>query len=219
MGPPNTCSLGRLHPRGPISQSLLHDVLGLGPTDSGSEYHEARDLDFNAEDFEAMLDRELDETPQCVGMSSHSTASHGFSSSASTFQSNRPDVLSWNAPASSSRHSSAASTSSTPNIAGPSSLSTSPSSGPSNSRRAGAVSKKQDPREDSQSSSNRSSIPASPLSQAELGDYLIGWSRYCPSLRVVQIDHRWWWERRFAGDPWILHVVRNSEKGKGPSYE
>lgn len=51
-------------------------------------------------------------------------------------------------------------------------------------------------------------------SQAELGDYLIGWSRYCQSLRVVQIDHQWWWERRFDGDQWTLKRVQEDDKSK-----
>ena len=51
-------------------------------------------------------------------------------------------------------------------------------------------------------------------SQAELGDYLIGWSRYCRSLRVVQIDHQWWWERGFDGDQWMLQRVQEDDKSK-----
>ncbi|KAF9524624.1 hypothetical protein CPB83DRAFT_886171 [Crepidotus variabilis] len=40
--------------------------------------------------------------------------------------------------------------------------------------------------------------------QSELGDYLIGWSRYCRSLRTVQIEEGWYWDRRFEGDRWVL---------------
>ena len=56
-------------------------------------------------------------------------------------------------------------------------------------------------------------MPPLTNSQAELGDYLIGWSRYCRSLRVVQID-QWWWERRFDGDQWTLQRVQEDENGK-----
>lgn len=55
------------------------------------------------------------------------------------------------------------------------------------------------------------------ISQADLRDYLIGWSRYCPSLRIVRIDHRWWWERKFVDDRWVLKVCgkeESVEKGK-----
>ncbi|TFK22170.1 hypothetical protein FA15DRAFT_706630 [Coprinopsis marcescibilis] len=36
----------------------------------------------------------------------------------------------------------------------------------------------------------------------DLGDYLVGWNRHCPSLRVVQIEHDITWIRRFDGDMW-----------------
>jgi len=215
VGSPNTSSVGRIHPRRPISQSLFHDVHsngGIGLTQSGSDFHDDHDLDFTAEDFEsAMLDRELDEVRLGGGVNV-ATSSQGFSSSSSPFQNNRPGL--WTPHASSSRHSTATafSSSSAQNSAS-SSFSTFQSS--SNSGRP--TKKKQDRTEKRES---KSPEPASPLSQAELGDYLVGWNRYCPSLRMVQIDRRWWWERRFAGDPWALHVVkRSSSSNKGKERE
>ncbi len=55
-------------------------------------------------------------------------------------------------------------------------------------------------------------IVQSAISQADLRDYLIGWSRYCASLRIVKIDHRWWWERKFVGDQWVLKVCEKGER-------
>lgn len=47
-------------------------------------------------------------------------------------------------------------------------------------------------------------MPASTsaLDFSDLGDYLMGWNRYCKSLRFVQIDPLKAWERRFEGDAW-----------------
>jgi hypothetical protein len=42
----------------------------------------------------------------------------------------------------------------------------------------------------------------SALDHSDLGDYLMGWNRYCKSLRFVQIDPLIAWERRFEGDVW-----------------
>lgn len=46
--------------------------------------------------------------------------------------------------------------------------------------------------------------------QSDLRDYLIGWSRYCRSLRNVQIETGWWWERRFEGDRWALRGISSA---------
>ncbi|KAF8149344.1 hypothetical protein B0H34DRAFT_733391 [Crassisporium funariophilum] len=46
-----------------------------------------------------------------------------------------------------------------------------------------------------------SSIPM--LEPAELKDYLIGWNRYCKSLRLVQLSTVTAWQRRFEGDRWV----------------
>ena len=45
-------------------------------------------------------------------------------------------------------------------------------------------------------------VSPSPLDFSDLGDYLMGWNRYCKSLRFVQIDPLKAWERRFEGDSW-----------------
>ena len=45
-------------------------------------------------------------------------------------------------------------------------------------------------------------VSTSPLDFSDLGDYLMGWNRYCKSLRFVQIDPLKAWERRFEGDAW-----------------
>ena len=45
-------------------------------------------------------------------------------------------------------------------------------------------------------------VSTSPLDFSDLGDYLMGWNRYCKSLRFVQIDALKAWERRFEGDAW-----------------
>ncbi|KAH6885682.1 hypothetical protein BKA70DRAFT_1337080 [Coprinopsis sp. MPI-PUGE-AT-0042] len=44
----------------------------------------------------------------------------------------------------------------------------------------------------------------------DLGDYLVGWNRHCPSLRIVQIDHEVVWTRRFDGDSWWPSDPRGS---------
>jgi hypothetical protein len=191
---------------------VFHNVLIGGELGTGSEYSDNHDLDFNSDDLESTgLDGEQDEVrfggvANAHVMPPHST-SHGFPPSALPFQSNRPGLLSWNA----SRRSSAASSSTAPIITSFSPLRTPVF------RRAGVFAKKQGRAERNSRSSDKPES-ASPLSQAELGDYLIGWSRYCASLRVVQIDHRWWWERRFAGDQWAFHVhhdsARTNDKGK-----
>jgi len=38
--------------------------------------------------------------------------------------------------------------------------------------------------------------------EEDLQDYLVGWNRHCPSLRVVQMERGWYWMRRFDGDVW-----------------
>jgi len=38
---------------------------------------------------------------------------------------------------------------------------------------------------------------------ADLKDYLVGWNRYCPKLRTVQLTSVAVWRRRFEGDTWI----------------
>ncbi|KAF9552121.1 hypothetical protein CPC08DRAFT_303641 [Agrocybe pediades] len=41
------------------------------------------------------------------------------------------------------------------------------------------------------------------MDHGELPDYLLGWNRYCRSLRHVQLSPKVWWERRFEGDRWV----------------
>ncbi|KAH6885669.1 hypothetical protein BKA70DRAFT_1337012 [Coprinopsis sp. MPI-PUGE-AT-0042] len=54
----------------------------------------------------------------------------------------------------------------------------------------------------------------------DLGHYLVGWNRHCPSLRIVQIDHEVVWTRRFDGDSWRpsdprgVKGPKKSKKGK-----
>ena len=38
----------------------------------------------------------------------------------------------------------------------------------------------------------------------ELKDYLLGWNRYCKSLRCVQLHESACWVRRFEGDAWTV---------------
>lgn len=204
-------STSSIHPYAPYSHpSVSHNVFisgGVGTTHPGSE--DRTHLDFHRDDLENVtLDREQDEA--VVIIPPHSASSQDFSSSA-PLQGNRSGSLSWNL-ASSLRNSSAAFS---PSL--DMSFSTFRPSGLSSNRRDGIFGQKQVRTERQSLKSSDKSEPASPLSQTELGDYLIGWSRYCPSLRVVQIDHRWWWERRFSSDQWALHVHRydNSDKGKG----
>ena len=45
-------------------------------------------------------------------------------------------------------------------------------------------------------------VSTSALDYSDLGDYLMGWNRYCKSLRFVQVDPLRAWERRFEGDVW-----------------
>lgn len=45
-------------------------------------------------------------------------------------------------------------------------------------------------------------VSTSALDYTDLGDYLMGWNRYCKSLRFVQIEPHRAWERRFEGDIW-----------------
>ena len=202
-GPPPTSNPGHIHPHSRVS--TFHNVFNGGELGAGSESND-NELD---DDF-LRLDGEHGEGRLGASSSSavplRSAPSHTFSS----FQSSRPGLLSWN-PGSMSRRSASFSTAS-PSSSPP----TFRSSVSSCSRRTG-VSAKNQVRVERQNS-NYKPEPSSPLSQAELGDYLIGWSRYCQSLRVVQIDHRWWWERRFVGDQWALHVcqevARNKDKGK-----
>lgn len=42
---------------------------------------------------------------------------------------------------------------------------------------------------------------------ADLKDYLVGWNRYCPKLRTVQLTSVSIWRRRFEGDPWVEKTV------------
>ncbi|KXN84690.1 hypothetical protein AN958_12209 [Leucoagaricus sp. SymC.cos] len=42
---------------------------------------------------------------------------------------------------------------------------------------------------------------------ADLKDYLVGWNRYCPKLRTVQLTSVAVWNRRFEGDPWVEKSV------------
>ncbi|KAJ3571460.1 hypothetical protein NP233_g3745 [Leucocoprinus birnbaumii] len=42
---------------------------------------------------------------------------------------------------------------------------------------------------------------------ADLKDYLVGWNRYCPRLRTVQLTSVSVWHRRFEGDPWLEKAV------------
>lgn len=42
---------------------------------------------------------------------------------------------------------------------------------------------------------------------ADLKDYLVGWNRYCPKLRTVQLTSVSIWHRRFEGDPWVEKTV------------
>lgn len=42
---------------------------------------------------------------------------------------------------------------------------------------------------------------------ADLKDYLVGWNRYCPMLRTVQLTSVSIWHRRFEGDPWVEKTV------------
>jgi hypothetical protein len=42
---------------------------------------------------------------------------------------------------------------------------------------------------------------------ADLKDYLVGWNRYCPKLRTVQLTSVSIWSRRFEGDPWLEKTV------------
>lgn len=37
----------------------------------------------------------------------------------------------------------------------------------------------------------------------DLKDYLVGWNRYCPNLRNVQLTPYATWQRRFQGDDWV----------------
>ena len=203
---PPISNLSHIHPHSSLSRaSIFHNAFIGGEPWNGSD----NELD---DEFER-LDEGQGEAALGAASSSavplRSTPTHTFSS----FQSNRPGLLSWN-PASMPRRS-APFSSTTPMITS-SSLPTFRSSLSSCSRQTG-VSVKNQVRSEKQNSIYKPE-PSSPLSQTELGDYLIGWSRYCLSLRVVQIDHRWWWERRFVGDQWTLHVyqdiARNKDKGK-----
>ena len=54
------------------------------------------------------------------------------------------------------------------------------------------------------------------LEHSDLGDYLVGWNRYCRSLRHVQLAWGSWWERKFEGDRWVEKRWRD---GGGESEE
>ncbi|KAG2003561.1 hypothetical protein CC2G_004154 [Coprinopsis cinerea AmutBmut pab1-1] len=43
----------------------------------------------------------------------------------------------------------------------------------------------------------------------DLADYLVGWNRHCPRLRVVQMEHGLMWVRRFDGDVWTPVVEKD----------
>lgn len=60
------------------------------------------------------------------------------------------------------------------------------------------------PDEDSQNPSDAISTLFDP---ADLKDYLVGWNRYCPKLRTVQLTSVSLWRRRSEGDPWIEKAV------------
>ncbi|KDR65932.1 hypothetical protein GALMADRAFT_1214865 [Galerina marginata CBS 339.88] len=49
------------------------------------------------------------------------------------------------------------------------------------------------------------------LEHGDLKDYLIGWNRYCRSLRRVQLDREVGWGRRWEGDVWGVVVVGEGE--------
>ena len=50
----------------------------------------------------------------------------------------------------------------------------------------------------------------------DLADYLVGWNRHCPRLRVVQMEHGLMWVRRFDGDVWTPVVEKDgSANGNG----
>ncbi|KDR65921.1 hypothetical protein GALMADRAFT_217303 [Galerina marginata CBS 339.88] len=42
------------------------------------------------------------------------------------------------------------------------------------------------------------------LQHGDLKDYLIGWNRYCRSLRRVQLDRDVYWGRKWEGDAWVV---------------
>lgn len=60
------------------------------------------------------------------------------------------------------------------------------------------------PEEDPHGPSDAVSILFDP---ADLKDYLVGWNRYCPRLRTVQLTSVSLWRRRFEGDPWVEKAV------------
>jgi len=60
---------------------------------------------------------------------------------------------------------------------------------------------------DSPISAPQGSAPVPVLDEADLRDYLIGWNRYCPNLRCMQVNKEVLWERRFVGDKWVERVV------------
>ncbi|KDR65923.1 hypothetical protein GALMADRAFT_259983 [Galerina marginata CBS 339.88] len=56
----------------------------------------------------------------------------------------------------------------------------------------------------SSASGSSSSSSNQKLEHGDLKDYLVGWNRYCRSLRRVQLDRRVWWGRRWEGDGWVV---------------
>ncbi|EKM82257.1 hypothetical protein AGABI1DRAFT_105546 [Agaricus bisporus var. burnettii JB137-S8] len=52
---------------------------------------------------------------------------------------------------------------------------------------------------------------------ADLKDYLVGWNRYCPMLRTVQLTSVAVWHRRFEGDPWIEKTIEPAPSTRNTS--
>ncbi|KDR65924.1 hypothetical protein GALMADRAFT_232806 [Galerina marginata CBS 339.88] len=44
------------------------------------------------------------------------------------------------------------------------------------------------------------------LEHGDLKDYLVGWNRYCKSLRRVQLDRHVCWVRKWEGNAWVIVV-------------
>ena len=73
------------------------------------------------------------------------------------------------------------------------------SSGPSNDAAAAKTSATQTP---------------TPFDDTDFESYLLGWNRYCPKLRYVQLKRGSAWVRRFEGDAWVERaVVKEDSEG------
>jgi hypothetical protein len=46
-----------------------------------------------------------------------------------------------------------------------------------------------------------------PFDDTDFESYLLGWNRYCPKLRYVQLKRGSAWVRRFEGDAWVERAV------------